>query len=994
MSHTAQARFTEVLDDLLSVFRGHLETALEVEFLTPLAALRAENAQLREQVYAAAALPVGAASSSLPSASQSALNPIAGPAAGSEVVSAEANPDERAAVSASASAADSVAACAESQTVELSIPLDQSMCRPEVGEMADHTPSTNQEDEKEGEEEEEGDIALHRSISEIDQVSSQDLSSFQTQKKAILAKHFEKQCTKDSGASSPLASPINSRIGLLNVPDAFRGRGGLMSPKMSMVDRKDSVSSHSTHTFTSEFGIKRSLQSQQIPSHKEDLSSPEHSVSAPPAVRKSLLPPGQRKEEDDEDSDDDVAGHAIRAMDSVCANKSKPKQKKKWLSILSTDGKLIHSARSSTGSGRCERSHMGKHFSASSHFSHRSSTGGKAHDLFVLHGTWSEIARTGHFNSAIAGDWDHRGRHNLSSAAASKSTLYASTDNDSDAPSELEVFSKKGACSSCQQRHMVQPNSLRRLFWDLLGMTLVFWDMIWIPFLLFDPGDMLGTEICGWVARIFWTLDIPASFLTGYITHEGVLEMSGKKVSKRYMKSRLPFDLALVWADWIEVMVGTMASFLNTARVGKVLRTFRVLRMIRLARLLKLPGIMDMLTERIFSERVVLLMSIVKSTSAILVVAHVIACFWYKLATMHSNNWLTENGYEDTDLGLKYVVSLHWSMTRFIGDEPVQSTNLAEHIYAIVSLILSFVMSAAFVSSITTAMTRLQIIGVEDQQNFSMLRRYLRLQAVSTKLAMRVTRNAQFALKQQKDRLVENDVVLFQVLSEPLMIELHYEVYARVLRAHPAFDLYCMCTPQAMRKVCHTSVSVLHVSKGDILFNKGERPDHGQMLMVMNGALKYDQENGLEKQQVEQGGWVCEMVLWASWIHCGNLRVETECSLLALSSEKLQFIGQRYFDTDEDIHPAAYARWYVGKMSKLQPNEMTDLDPGFGLSNEMRMALAALTSGVQGGWNHANEKKGPLKVSFGEASSEKAVVVVPDEGRGSTSVNSRQSWTF
>jgi len=172
---------------------------------------------------------------------------------------------------------------------------------------------------------------------------------------------------------------------------------------------------------------------------------------------------------------------------------------------------------------------------------------GHTFEPFILHETWSEIAR---LEVGSGGGRD-------------KSFLIATvpTDTDSDTPSELLMMQDVGRCVTLQQRCMVQPNSMKRLCWDFFGMLLIMWDILWLPFLLFDPEDTTLIIMLGWVARIFWTLDIPASFLTGYMTKEGNTVMCGPKVTRRYMKSRMFFDGLVVFADWFEVLMSTAVLF-------------------------------------------------------------------------------------------------------------------------------------------------------------------------------------------------------------------------------------------------------------------------------------------------------------------------------------------------------------------------------------------------------------------------------------------------
>jgi len=368
-------------------------------------------------------------------------------------------------------------------------------------------------------------------------------------------------------------------------------------------------------------------------------------------------------------------------------------------------------------------------------------------------------------------------------------------------------------------------------------------------------------------------------------------------------------------------------KFLSTARFSKVVRIFRAFRVMRLARLLKLPGRLDQITERILSETVVLVMGIAKSTCCVVGLAHYIACFWYKLGTLRlgEENWIQEHGVEEAPVLYKYLVSAHWAITQITGTMEVEAHNSGERIFSVLVLIVCFVLSAAFISNITTSMTRLQVIGAKQQSQFSILRRYLRFQGVSTRLAMRITRNTQFRLKQQQQRIAEGDVELIALLSEPLRVELHFEVYSKMLCAFRLFDAYCSTNPMAMRRVCHSAVSVASCAKGDVVFSTGERPAKPRMLFVTSGSLQYIQDN-CPGQPVNPSNWLCEPVLWTYWTHQGVLRASTECEILSLDAGQFQRIAVYHFDLEDDVHPALYAKQFVDRINELGTSELTDFN--------------------------------------------------------------------
>ena len=150
-------------------------------------------------------------------------------------------------------------------------------------------------------------------------------------------------------------------------------------------------------------------------------------------------------------------------------------------------------------------------------------------------------------------------------------------------------------------------------------------------------------------------------------------------------------------------------------------------------------------------------------------------------------------------------MSLLWSLAQFAGDmDEVTPHNLGERVYAICVFALAFIMAAVVVSSPMSSMTQLHIIESRSAQQVSQLRRFLLKRRISQGLWLRVERNARHAIAVQVRARPERSVELLGMVSQPLLQELHFEIYSPLLSVHPFFKRYIEECPQVIRKVCHT----------------------------------------------------------------------------------------------------------------------------------------------------------------------------------------------
>merc|ERR1712176_327063 len=99
-------------------------------------------------------------------------------------------------------------------------------------------------------------------------------------------------------------------------------------------------------------------------------------------------------------------------------------------------------------------------------------------------------------------------------------------------------------------------------------------------------------------------------------------------------------------------------------------------------------------------------------------------------------------------------------------------------------------------------------------------------------------------MEEQKRNVPEGRIELLQCISEPLLKEIHFEVFMPILSSHPFFRLYSQVNPMLMQQACHKAVSKLRLSRGDALFTLGETSSHPRMYFVESGLMRYVHQLG------------------------------------------------------------------------------------------------------------------------------------------------------
>eukprot|EP00931_Biecheleriopsis_adriatica_P049698 TRINITY_DN28753_c0_g1_i1.p1 TRINITY_DN28753_c0_g1~~TRINITY_DN28753_c0_g1_i1.p1 ORF type:complete len:995 (+),score=148.19 TRINITY_DN28753_c0_g1_i1:51-3035(+) len=471
---------------------------------------------------------------------------------------------------------------------------------------------------------------------------------------------------------------------------------------------------------------------------------------------------------------------------------------------------------------------------------------------------------------------------------------------------------------------VVQPSSAKRIFWEFIGLLLVIYDIVVIPLQILQPEEDEFSFTMSWLCRLFWTADVIFSFFTGYISQhaQGMMEMRPSFVARHYLRTRFVLDLVIAGCDWCEVIVGLFAGD-ESGNAFRLISMLRALRPVRLLRLAKARNMADFVLEHIRSEGAMITSYVAGIVLLLIGLVHIIACLWYGVRV---STWGSGSGkaYRDGLQGSveeRYMESFHYVLGLFVGEHIMLPESQAQRFFTVSVLLIAFVTNAFLVGTLTTQMTRLQIIASQRSSQFAALNRYLTDSNISRKLSIRVQRNARHAVTERKRNTPESKVELLSVISEPLKAEIHYEVHSPLLTRHPFFRMYNFINPVGVRHICHTTIHQVSLSRGDMLFAEFEVPSQAKMYFIVSGLLSYSR-GVMDMVKVGPKQWVAEPALWTVWAHRGSLQARSESQLTALDAQRFVNIMTTY----PTLHAHLYAEKFVNHLNALgMTDELTDL---------------------------------------------------------------------
>jgi len=524
-------------------------------------------------------------------------------------------------------------------------------------------------------------------------------------------------------------------------------------------------------------------------------------------------------------------------------------------------------------------------------------------------------------------------RMSLRASSSNWSLLSAS---EYDTSGKLRMFKRS--------RFAIHPHSWKRLCWTMLSISFVSHDICMVPMdYFFDVTPHLGII---WCSRIFWSLDIVISALTGVYVN-GTLRMDLERIAQEYAHGWLCFDVLLVLSEWVLMVM----EFGGDVSSITLLRTVRVMRLARLWRMRKIKSALsDALAMS--SDAVLLYFGVAKRTALLVIYFHLLAGVWYKVGNAQADGWVhDEIGMENGSTIHRYFVSLHFAMTQLHGTSVVQPNNTVEHILATCISFVSFVWMAHYLSQAVHTVSMLSMCGTAQVEIIG--RTYVRTHNLPWVYAMRLKKFiSAYCDRRGLCERMEQEAKLFAVLPVHLQGDLRQAVRGPIIARLPFLRAFDSVDTLVMRRLCQEAINDSPLLVMDVAFCTGEACVNA--IFVDSGLLKYS--HGVDEADVcnkearvseimrktgrtefdpnilVRGQCLSEAALWTKWDHCGQLYAVQDSSLLLMDAAHFARVIE-----DDDlscIRAVEYGRKFVWKLNHEieEWSDVTEFDINFNTS--------------------------------------------------------------
>eukprot|EP00930_Biecheleria_cincta_P034636 TRINITY_DN23909_c0_g1_i1.p1 TRINITY_DN23909_c0_g1~~TRINITY_DN23909_c0_g1_i1.p1 ORF type:complete len:1227 (+),score=139.08 TRINITY_DN23909_c0_g1_i1:46-3726(+) len=469
---------------------------------------------------------------------------------------------------------------------------------------------------------------------------------------------------------------------------------------------------------------------------------------------------------------------------------------------------------------------------------------------------------------------------------------------------------------------VMHPHSTYRLCWDIVGMFLILVDSFVLPVSLAWDLPMSTDDSAGvfrvasfWTSLLFWSCDIASNFNTGYYAG-GMLQLRRSAIAWRYFTTWLIFDTGLMSLDFIqaETLINPTGSGHQLLSSVRILRIFRGLRVLRVLKFSRLYAVIEEASIAAGKQWLVLVVAIFNTTFAMMVCAHLLACFWYFVGRLRSEaghrSWIDLADASNIPGGVQYLHSFLWVLSP-PAPPIVEPDSALERAYCVLILGATVVVIGSALSKITGTLGELRSIKEEQTRKRREARTYLHAQNVPMELTARVMKFVDHKLEHQSSVNLDHTLI-----SPALHVEIHLHQRLQYLMPHPFFALTQSVFPDVFADMCAALAHNVY-GKGEVVFAMDQR---GQsMYVTCAGLFSLCEGHTQGMQSMEEGSatptvkmiccdsttadlllkrrshqltakihWFAEESLYAeSYVHQSTLQAESFCVAFTLTSENV-----------------------------------------------------------------------------------------------------------
>lgn len=337
-----------------------------------------------------------------------------------------------------------------------------------------------------------------------------------------------------------------------------------------------------------------------------------------------------------------------------------------------------------------------------------------------------------------------------------------------------------------------RPDDPFRVFWDIMTLMFIMYDLIVMPFELsfgiVEGNFLLTMDI---IVTIFFLLDIIVSFHTAHYV-DGVLVFSRKETRRAYLHGWFWADLIASfpyqWTnDNVEDPNEDQTAYFNRLQ-GRYLTAksfLRLIKLVRFIRVVKLKKIVEKLhgSFDIHNQVIVGAINLLKLCLFITFLAHWCACGWYMFVLgSDGENYLAKLDLDESSLDTQYITTLYYTLTIMltVGFGDITPQNKKEKIYSMFVMLLGGCVFGYVMNYIGIIVYSLEDEKSKVMKKVSSLSKYMQKEGLAKDVQHDVKKYLEFLFESEK-KIKETDKDLINMLSTDLKGRVYEQINGKLV---------------------------------------------------------------------------------------------------------------------------------------------------------------------------------------------------------------------
>jgi hypothetical protein len=349
-------------------------------------------------------------------------------------------------------------------------------------------------------------------------------------------------------------------------------------------------------------------------------------------------------------------------------------------------------------------------------------------------------------------------------------------------------------------------------------------------------GFDVTVSLWGWtfwvdaLIDLFFITDLIMNFRTAFYLPTGFLETNVREIRKHYLRTWFIVDfiasLPMTYVSAVQTALSDEEAMTEEGsrlvRSTRIIRLSKLLRVARLKRIIGRHGSMVEFTAYVNSAFTFL---------GILYAAHLVACGWFFVSTLHEQSWILRNEfqpvYSGSD-GYKYSMSLY---TVFKLGESLAHTS-EEATFAFGSEMVISLIYGALAGVMSTIMMAGSVGEQEYLVKLAQLKAWMKARHLTTRERVKIM--GYFSASHQSSTYFDEKKIL-SYLPLGVSRDLSMQLYETILGESPIF---ANLGPELMLRICQSVIPV-KATAGQTIYEQGKIGS--EMYFVIGGELEVRQ---------------------------------------------------------------------------------------------------------------------------------------------------------